>query len=123
MSKPRLSGSEVRVSKLLSWLLRHSAEKEGIPLDSAGFARLSDVLQHRSLRRTDEATVRLIVEMNDKKRFELKEEGGEVFIRASQGHSIRVRVRPALSGVRTLTPPPCAVRVGRPSAHGDQGPR
>lgn len=35
---------EVQVSKALSKLLRHSAEKEGLQLDEAGYINLKDVV-------------------------------------------------------------------------------
>lgn len=35
---------EVQVSKALSKLLRHSAEKEGLQLDAAGYINLKDVV-------------------------------------------------------------------------------
>lgn len=35
---------EVQVSKALSKLLRHSAEKEGLKLDAAGYVGLKDVV-------------------------------------------------------------------------------
>lgn len=36
-------------------------------------------------------TVQDIVESNDKKRFELKREGSEFFIKANQGHTVKVK--------------------------------
>ncbi len=35
---------EVQVSKKLSWLLRHGAEKEGLKLGNGGYANLADVV-------------------------------------------------------------------------------
>ena len=35
---------DVQVSKALSKLLRHSAEKEGLKLDAAGYINLKDVV-------------------------------------------------------------------------------
>jgi len=35
---------EVQISKKLSWLLRHGAEKEGLTLNNAGYASLDDVV-------------------------------------------------------------------------------
>jgi RNA:NAD 2'-phosphotransferase (TPT1/KptA family) len=36
---------EVAISKALSWILRHGAEKEGIKLDEQGFANLKDIVR------------------------------------------------------------------------------
>ncbi|CAD0113748.1 unnamed protein product, partial [Aureobasidium uvarum] len=69
---------EVQVSKALSKLLRHSAEKEGLQLDAAGYINLKDVVGRlhdiclwiRGLKATlDE--VKQIVAENDKQRFSL----------------------------------------------------
>ncbi|KAI4715307.1 hypothetical protein E4T48_08512 [Aureobasidium sp. EXF-10727] len=64
---------EVQVSKALSKLLRHSAEKEGLQLDAAGYINLKDVLNNQKicgLKATlDE--VKQIVAENDKQRFSL----------------------------------------------------
>ncbi len=35
----------VQVSKKLSWLLRHGAEKEGLKLDKSGYASVQDVVR------------------------------------------------------------------------------
>lgn len=50
MSQPRNAkgkgkgGRDVLVSKALSHLLRHAAEKEGIKMDSQGYANVADVV-------------------------------------------------------------------------------
>lgn len=38
-----------KASKALSWLLRHGAIKEGIPIDSAGYVLVADLLKHPKL--------------------------------------------------------------------------
>lgn len=40
---------DVQVSKKLSWLLRHGAEKEGLELGRGGYVRLSDVVSPSAL--------------------------------------------------------------------------
>ena len=56
---------------------------------SDGTVAVSDLLKHHSFRRADEAQIRRCVEDNNKKRFALSTgPGGELRIRASQGHSI-----------------------------------
>ncbi|MCA9491126.1 MAG: RNA 2'-phosphotransferase [Myxococcales bacterium] len=71
----------MRVSKKMSWLLRHGANEVGLRMDDAGWASIEDVLRQLRLRRSvlDE-----VVEGNDKHRFEVV--GSR--IRASQGHSL-----------------------------------
>ena len=39
-------GRDVTVSKALSLLLRHAAEKEGLKLDSQGYANVADVVRY-----------------------------------------------------------------------------
>lgn len=41
---------EVQVSKKLSWLLRHGAEKEGLKLGEGGYISVKDVVSLRSSR-------------------------------------------------------------------------
>jgi 2'-phosphotransferase len=36
---------EVTVSKALSYLLRHAAEREGLKIDSQGYANVADVVR------------------------------------------------------------------------------
>jgi putative RNA 2'-phosphotransferase len=67
-------------SKRVSWLLRHGAPEQGIPMDSAGWVAVADVL--RALRMS-EAQLDAVVGQNDKLRFE--RQGPR--IRAVQGHS------------------------------------
>ena len=70
----------VKDSKRVSWLLRHGAPEQKIPIDPAGWVAVGDVL--RTLRMS-EARLDEVVGQNDKKRFE--KVGGR--IRACQGHS------------------------------------
>ena len=88
----------VQISKNLSWLLRHGAEKEGLAMDAGGWVPLDDVLKkdfYKS-KKIDVDKIKEIVDTNDKKRFELKTEpnanGVPVLkIRASQGHTLKVK--------------------------------
>ncbi|KAF2433187.1 phosphotransferase KptA/Tpt1 [Tothia fuscella] len=41
---------EVQVSKKISWLLRHGAEKEGLKLGPGGYVNVKDVLNNRNLK-------------------------------------------------------------------------
>lgn len=70
----------VSSSKRVSWLLRHGAPEQGIPMDAAGWVAVADVL--RALRMS-EAQLDAVVGQNDKLRFERQGER----IRACQGHS------------------------------------
>lgn len=79
-----------RLSKLLSYVLRHNPAEIGIEMDEQGWTdvplllqKLADYGEVISL-----ALLRYIVETNNKKRFAFNDDGTK--IRASQGHSIEV---------------------------------
>lgn len=74
---------DVRISKRLSWLLRHGAAEAEVAQDAAGFIAIDDVL--RVVRCSREALERVVRE-NAKRRFEIVEER----IRAVQGHSSKL---------------------------------
>jgi putative RNA 2'-phosphotransferase len=80
----------IRISKTLSLWLRHKPDAGGLRLSPEGWAKTEDVLktlQNRNLP-GDPDILEMVVETNDKKRFEFSEDG--LFIRASQGHSVKV---------------------------------
>ncbi|KAL2833204.1 KptA family-domain-containing protein [Aspergillus pseudoustus] len=64
---------EVTVSKALSYLLRHAAEREGLKIDSQGYANVADVLAWRKLKSLKVTFPEIVsaVETSDKKRFAL----------------------------------------------------
>jgi putative RNA 2'-phosphotransferase len=71
----------VRLSKRLSWLLRHGAGEAGLPMDQAGWSEIDDVVAILGITR---AQLDQAVRNNDKGRLAV--EGGRV--RACQGHSL-----------------------------------
>jgi putative RNA 2'-phosphotransferase len=84
MSRDQHSTDPLRAaSHRLAWLLRHGARETGLPMDTAGFAPVEDVLRHARLRRD---ALDRIVEENNKARYELSPDGRR--IRARQGHSL-----------------------------------
>ncbi len=80
----------VRISKFLSLVLRHKPETIGLSLDRGGWARVDELITaaHRAGLPLDEASLREVVEQNDKRRFAFSDDG--LRIRASQGHSLPV---------------------------------
>ena len=64
----------INVSKAMSYVLRHGAEKEGLLIRSDGYIYLADLLNVKSLEKMNAGVpeVEYIVQNNDKKRFELK---------------------------------------------------
>lgn len=92
MSAKSVSDVDIKISKTLSWLLRHAAEKEGIQIENDGFVSVESILLHRSFRHLNctVADIRRIVDNDKKGRYLLKkfEGSGQLKIKATQGHSI-----------------------------------
>lgn len=87
-----VSEKHTKISKFLSYILRHKPEAIGMTLDEEGWADI-DVLIDKAnssdqrLRLT-RSLIQTVVSTSDKKRFTLSEDGQK--IRAAQGHSIDV---------------------------------
>jgi putative RNA 2'-phosphotransferase len=79
-----------KISKFLSYILRHNPETIGLQLDDNGWANIDELITKASIHHHPFSIEELkeIVETNDKKRFVL--DNGGTKIRASQGHSIEV---------------------------------
>ena len=90
----------VQTSKFLSFVLRHKPGAIGLELDHAGWADVLQLVDCAAAdgRKLSEELIRVVVETNDKQRFEMSEDGRR--IRASQGHSIDVNL-----GLKPRTPP------------------
>ncbi|MCJ1475036.1 hypothetical protein MMC13_003696 [Lambiella insularis] len=104
---PRGGGSrppvprDVMISKKISYVLRHGAEKEGLKLDRNGYANCADLLAWRPLHSLALTFPELqsLVASNDKQRFQLipsvdppskSPDPSHFLIRASQGHSLAI---------------------------------
>ncbi|KZP01573.1 phosphotransferase KptA/Tpt1 [Calocera viscosa TUFC12733] len=96
---------DVRISKTLSYILRHGAAKEGLKMRSDGYIKVDDLLARPKLKGVEFAVLEGIVKNNDKKRYqmlfeptdpvepgdtELKPTEGTWWIRANQGHTLKV---------------------------------
>jgi putative RNA 2'-phosphotransferase len=75
----------VRLSKRLSYVLRHAPSSAGLTLDDAGWVDVDELLAALHLTREE---LERVVATNDKRRFAFDETG--MRIRASQGHSVAV---------------------------------
>ena len=84
----------VRISKKLSYALRHNPGKFGFSLDEKGFAPIADVVGGLYISLKD---IRTLVQESEKKRFEIVGDK----IRALYGHSIQVDL-----GLEPVEPPP-----------------
>jgi putative RNA 2'-phosphotransferase len=91
----------VRVSKRLSYVLRHRPESVGIQLDEAGWVPVDDLLTALGTAGLPLTREQLdhVVATNDKRRFAFDSDGER--IRASQGHSVAVDL-----GYSPTQPPP-----------------
>jgi RNA:NAD 2'-phosphotransferase (TPT1/KptA family) len=87
----RTTGDIVRISKAMSYALRHGGDKIGIPMESDGFVKVSELLMWKRLQKegVDESLIEEIVRSNDKKRYILEKREDGLYISAAQGHSIK----------------------------------
>jgi putative RNA 2'-phosphotransferase len=76
-----------KISKKLSYILRHAPDSVGLILDENGWVSVHDLITKFGDPLSIE-TLKEVVETNDKKRFAFNE--GFTKIRASQGHSIEI---------------------------------
>nr|XP_043067661.1 tRNA 2'-phosphotransferase 1 [Drosophila bipectinata] len=83
---------EVRLSKKLSWLLRHGAKKEGIPIQADGFVNVSDLANHPRFKCFTLEKLQQMTASDAKQRYTLRwnQEKSIHEIRANQGHSLAV---------------------------------
>lgn len=87
-----------KVSKYLSFILRHQPDSIGLELSDEGWANTKELIgKTRKLKLTREL-INTVVETNDKKRFLISEDGER--IKANQGHSIEVKLE-----LEPVTPP------------------
>ena len=82
---------DMKVTKAMTRVLRHSAVEQGLAIRVDGFLDVQELLSERRVQAlgvTEDEAIEA-VHSNDKKRFELLHEGTQVSIRAIQGHSMR----------------------------------
>ena len=77
-----------RISKYLSFILRHRPEAIGLTLDANGWASVEELISKTSKYELTPELIATVVETNDKQRFRLSADGRK--IRANQGHSIAI---------------------------------
>lgn len=90
-----------RLSKMLSFVLRHQPSAIGLVLDPSGWADTGDLIEKMNGHGYS-LTVDLlhqVVATSDKKRFSFNEDGTRV--RAAQGHSVEVDLQ-----LQAVAPPP-----------------
>ncbi|TFK69324.1 hypothetical protein BDN72DRAFT_768167 [Pluteus cervinus] len=87
---------DVRLSKTFSWLLRHGAQADGLPMRPDGYVKVTDLLENPKVKSQSVTFEKLqeLVKADSKQRFDLVLEGSEGsegiwIIKARQGHSIQ----------------------------------
>jgi putative RNA 2'-phosphotransferase len=82
----------VKLSKLISLVLRHKPEEIGLSLDEQGWADVDELLMRLNQRGTkcDRTLLEKLVVTNDKQRFAFSADGTK--IRANQGHSVAINL-------------------------------
>jgi len=93
----RMNRNSIKISKFLSFVLRHKPEAIGLSLDAEGWADVDELI-HKADVPISHALLYKVVSENDKKRFVLS--GDKKLIRANQGHSIEVDL-----GLKPAEPP------------------
>lgn len=83
----------VRISKKLSYLLRHNALKQGLPIDEEGYVPVSTILSVPQLKGVSFATIQEIVNDDPKRRFKLVKTDEDWIIRCNQGKYLRLKQR------------------------------
>jgi putative RNA 2'-phosphotransferase len=99
--KNELNSAQVRISKFLSLVLRHSPETIHVNMDKNGWVNIKELidnaLRYKNIHLNNDL-MKIIVETNDKQRYIISDDGKR--IRANQGHSIAVDL-----GLESKVPP------------------
>eukprot|EP00124_Ichthyophonus_hoferi_P003064 Ihof_evm5s243 gene=Ihof_evmTU5s243 len=98
---------DVQLSRKLSKTLRHKAAEQNIPMRSDGYVLVSTLLGHREYKGFTLEEIKEVVANSDKQRYCLAEEDGQLWIRANQGHSVKVDV--AMTPIQSANEVPIAV--------------
>jgi len=84
------SKEEFKISKTLSYVLRHRPDELGLILDENGYVGVDELINQFNAYNQIQLTLeklKQVVANNDKQRFAFSEDGSQ--IRASQGHSVK----------------------------------
>ncbi|GJE91295.1 RNA 2'-phosphotransferase [Phanerochaete sordida] len=114
----RTDSPEVRLSKTVTWILRHGADQEGLQLRPDGYARVQELLDRPKVKDLTFEGLEDIVQKDAKGRFSLIQEPDPKsnsdepvwWIRANQGHSMKA-VKLDLQPVQNVSDIPTAVAV------------
>lgn len=79
---------DIKISKKLIGILRHGAQKRGIPINQNGEVLISDLLKQPDFKNVSIQKIMEIVANCPKQRFKISD--NELYIKANQGHSIKI---------------------------------
>ncbi|KAI9477068.1 RNA 2'-phosphotransferase, Tpt1 [Zychaea mexicana] len=79
----------IKLSKLLSYILRHGAAKHKLVMRPDGYIPLSDILALAKFKSYTREQIEHVVQKNDKQRFAMAEIDNVWMIRANQGHTVK----------------------------------
>ena len=99
-----MANKDIKISKMLSYVLRHKPQSIGLILDAEGWANLDDLILKSVKVKITRDDIFRVVKNSDKQRFIISDDGAR--IRANQGHSIKVDL-----GLKE-TPPPTILYHG-----------
>jgi len=88
---------EIKISKFLSYVLRHKPQSIGLSIEENGWASVAEILQNSKIRFSFDE-LKYVVDNNDKKRFSFNDD--LTLIKANQGHSVNVAL-----AFQEITPP------------------
>ena len=88
----------IKISKYLSFILRHKPDAIALTLDANGWGFVEELIAKTSLFPLSRELIDLVVETSEKQRFALSPD--RTRIRANQGHSIAIDL-----GLPAITPP------------------
>ncbi len=94
----QMTKEHTKISKFLSFVLRHNPQSIGIELDENGWADIAALIDRTQKFALSQELIAEVVRTNDKQRFALSKDG--LKIRASQGHSIKIDLE-----YKAVTPP------------------
>ena len=87
-----------RISKYLSFILRHQPDSIDLTLSDEGWANIDELISKTKKFKLTRESLQTVVDTNDKKRFLISNDGQ--LIKANQGHSINVKLK-----LEPVTPP------------------
>jgi putative RNA 2'-phosphotransferase len=89
--KNQSDNTQIRISKFLSLILRHSPQTIHLDMDKNGWISIDELILNANKYKNMHLTIdliKIVVETNNKQRFIISDDGKK--IRANQGHSITV---------------------------------